>query len=64
MTNDVTVGSLGRMKSLATQMRQLANQFDKMDKETGPRKKKALALEALDVVEIVHEKLKEEAGEE
>jgi len=50
-------------KTLATQMRQLANQFDKMDKETKPRKKKALALEALDVAEGIFNILKKEAGE-
>ena len=50
-------------KSLATKMRQLANQFDKMDNETKERKKKALALEALDVAEEIYEALKKEAGE-
>ena len=51
------------MKSLVTKMRQLANSFDKMEKEAKPRKKKALALEALDVAEEVYDKLKDEAGE-
>lgn len=48
---------------LPTKLRKLANKLDKIDQEQSPRKKKALALEALDSAEEAVDKLKEIAGE-
>ncbi len=51
-------------EQVATELRQLANRYAKIEAEKSPRKRKALALEALDSVEVVYVALKKEAGEE
>jgi len=50
-------------EQIATELRQLANRYAKVDGEQSPRKRKALALESLDAAEKLVEVLKKEAGE-
>ena len=51
-------------KDLAKKLRHLANQYMRIAEEGNARRKKAIALETLDVAEEVCAFLKKEAGEE